>query len=769
MSEGEIYIKPIDSERKGVIKVGQDDLLPSGSLRDAFVAWLSNGHSKKYTPVILANCLDLISKYSLKNKICDVGVWELSRRSIFQEVYNKILNDKLFRMTNRTTYKIFLTAGQLYLKFLRDKPLSKTMTLSNEEIGVESLMISVPQNTDVVDFTEKHAVMTLLVDFTHPELCAKTYPVSCLINGRTVVPDKQNWSRLLIAITERFIEDGNANLSVLETMPIYGSKVFFMPRKADLGTCFELSNGKWLYVNYNPETIVTIIGKLCRHCEVSRGDVLISYLPKGAPFMHSIGSAMHEVEDGAAVKTTFEPIFIEKITKLISVHFPNGFRLESPIELSRFHRFASEDLGEEILIADEELVKAISTCGTFFEGKVYVVDGEIENRIQNNIDLEISKGAIVIFYHSFYDRHEEWLFAGSIISAEMLKDVLCKLYPKYTYKANYCYLKAVNGTEISQIKSEIMRVWGSDVVLNYEQISERLPYIPVEKIKLVLAQVGEFIWNMREVYTHVSKIDMSGEECVAIADYIADACRREGYASISDIPLRDIEERHHELTLTAIHTAIYEIALIDKYDRRGKIITRKGDTLDAFTIMKEHCRTLDKCTLQELLDFERELTGESHRRIPMEAGYAVMVRAQEDSYIAEKYVHFDVGEIDEAIDLFVAEAYLPLKSVTTFAAFPHCGQVWNLFMLESYCRRFSDRFRFDASSVNSKNAGAIVRKNCRLSYHQIMADAVAQSDIPLENAAMEEFLCNNGYISRRSYAKTNELIEQAKAIRERRG
>jgi len=499
--------------------------------------------------------------------------------------------------------------------------------------------------------------------------------------------------------------------------------------------------------------------------------LLFSYLSKRCPFEHSAEPTKRAVEDVAATispKIVLEPAFAETIIEVMSAHFPNGFRIDSPIEFLRFRRFAAEDFGNEITITDEELMKSIFSCGTFFDGKVYVIGNEIESRIQNEVDLAISGSAGIIFYNSFYARHEEWLFAGSVISEEMLKNILVMLYPKYTYKVNYFSPKAGNGTEISKIQSEIIRVWGSDVILNYEQLSERLPYIPLDKIKYVLAQNGDFIWNTTEVYTHVGKVDVTDEECAAIADYVAVACRTDGYASLSDVPLGEIEERNYELTLTAIHNAVFGITLAEKYDRRGKIITRKGDILDALTIMKEHCRTLDKCSLQDLLDFEQELTGESHRWIPMEAGYSVMVRTDVDSYVAERYVHFDAAEIDGALDLFVTGEYLSLKSLTTFAAFPHCGQTWNLFLLESYCRRFSDRFRFEVLAVNSKNAGAIVRKSCRLSYVQIMADVVAESDIPLEKAAIEEFLCSNGYIGRRSYAKTAELIEQAKAIREMR-
>ena len=478
------------------------------------------------------------------------------------------------------------------------------------------------------------------------------------------------------------------------------------------------------------------------------------------------------VGGNAAIPTSSEAVcksaFLEIIRGVISAHFPNGFRIDSPIELLRFRRFATENFGDGSSITDEELKKSIADCGTFFDGKVYVIGDEIERRIQHNVDLAIAGGAEMIFYDSFYARHEAWLFAGSVISEDMLKHILVKLYPKFRHKANYFSPKTKNSAELLEIRNEIMRVWGSDVMLNYEQLSERLPYIPLDKIKSALAQNDDFIWNAPEVYTHVGRVDATAEECAAIAAYIEAACRTNGFASLSDVPLGEIEERNDELTLTAIHNAMFRIVLADQYVRLGKIITRKGETLNALAIMKAHCRALDQCSLQDLFDFERELTGESRRWIPMEAACSVMVRADEDRYIAEKHVHFNAAEIDGALDHFVTGEYLPLKSVTTFAAFPHCGHAWNLFLLESYCRRFSERFRFEVLAFNSKNAGAIVRKSCRLSYAQIMADAVAESGIPLDKTAIEEFLCHHGYIGRRSYAKADELIEQAKMIRERR-
>src|SRR5690554_3847544 len=143
-----------------------------------------------------------------------------------------------------------------------------------------------------------------------------------------------------------------------------------------------------------------------------------------------------------------------------------------------------------------------------------------------------------------------------------------------------------------------------------------------------------------------------------------------------------------------------------------------------------------------------------------------MVRIDKDNFVADKFVFFDVVGIDRAIEWFVKDDYSPIKGIDIFATFPYCGHQWNLFLLESYCRRFSEKFRFETIGFNSKNVGVVVRKNCLLSYTQIMADAVAKSETLLEKDAVEKFLYDSGFINRSSYANTLELIEMAKTIRE---
>jgi hypothetical protein len=472
------------------------------------------------------------------------------------------------------------------------------------------------------------------------------------------------------------------------------------------------------------------------------------------------------VVSAAPHKPVLNQVIDEQLRDVLSSRFANGFRLNSPIEMARFRSFVEKDVGEELTLSDDELKSYIAASGMTFDGKVYAVSAQAKERIRRLTEDYFSDGAQAIFFAEFYAKNESWLFEASVVSEAMLVEVLRRLFPKLSFTQTY--FGYTDASIFAALESEILRVWGDDILRTYGQLAERLRYIPLERIKYALSQNGDFIWNSVETFSHVSKIEITDEERQVVREAALRECNSRGYASIADLPFREIEERNYGLSFTAVHNAVYRICLSDKFDIKGKIITRKGDTLDALTIMKNYCRTIEKCSLDDLLNYEKELTGKIYRWIPMEAGNTVLVRIDKDTYVADKFVHFDTESVDAAIELFIEGDYLPLISFTTFGAFPHCGQTWNLFLLESYCRRFSRKFRFDTPSVNSRNAGAIIRKTCDMDYTEIMTNAVVNADIPLKDTAVGKFLYESGFTGRSTTAKVNEIIDKAKAIRKRK-
>ena len=791
----------------------QHAFLSSVSLRDAFLDWLSAEHFNKNTAAELANCLDSISEYALQKKVCVVSLWNLSKHSEFQSAYNRIIYDKLLWITKKSTYNVFFTAGQLYLKFLKEKPWTRKATTTEDiaEAGDEkgkdeSLKPIKPDDVIAWLVTQPNANGTLYLEnvarsyisalrsappklaitlknrdvfscHTVAELDALWDTFRCASNYKTVNSVTSGSLSAGLAVYRRYLEHlsvlteniDSGNLvsfpqlnigseatdsdaaTMMDDECLYGLRDEFRnyirqqhPEWADSTVDMHKSDAYFLK---NNDVGISITQALANEeALLAARDKIMDYLSDvnkvGNPESGANGylrtlSMLKEFllrrpdPVTTLIKDNFERAVIEKVADLISTRFANGFRLNSSIELSRFRTFYANELGAEILLSDEELNNYIVASGTTFDGKVYSVSSDTKEQIKGLVENYFADGAQAIFYAEFYAKNENWLFDESVISEGMLVGILREVFPRLSFTQTY--FGYTTESVFNVLESEILRVWGDDMLLTYEQLAERLEYVPIERIKYALGQNADFIWNNTGEFTHVNKIDITEDETTEIVRFVDTEIRTHKYASIAYAPLGEIPEKNYDLSVTAIHNAVYHICLSRNFEQHGKIITRKGDGIDAKSIMEEHCRTLDRCTLDDLLEFEKELTGECHRWIPMEAGYAVMVRTDENAFVAERYVDFDKSAIDKAIDQFVnGGEYTPLRTVTTFALFPHCGQPWNLFLLESYCRRFSDNFRFELLSVNSTNAGVIVHKHSRLTYFDIMADAVGKSGISLD-------------------------------------
>ena len=105
----------------------------------AFRTWLDKEYSGKISPFSIIKSLDNASEKLIKRKISDVSVWEITLSSVFEEIYNKAIKDKVFcAVLGHKSIKIFNQNSQLYLAFLKHQNLKNPSTLSesNEPIDV---------------------------------------------------------------------------------------------------------------------------------------------------------------------------------------------------------------------------------------------------------------------------------------------------------------------------------------------------------------------------------------------------------------------------------------------------------------------------------------------------------------------------------------------------------------------------------------------------------------------------------------------------------
>lgn len=446
--------------------------------------------------------------------------------------------------------------------------------------------------------------------------------------------------------------------------------------------------------------------------------------------------------------------------------FEYGFK-DDGVELYRFRASYEEVNNSDCSLSDEMLLNVIREMGVEFDGKVYLISDDSMNSIVDELNDYKNQGINIVYYDSLYDLKFYEYSEAKIVSADMLKAILKHLMPQFRYRGNYFALTSERQTELELIKNDIIRVWGSSTLRNFDELSMSLPLIPMDKIKFTLAQQPAFVWNSAETYMQVDWFIADEVEIERLSDYVDEQCEKHGVVSLDEIQFDHLIEANPEISETALYTCFCKL-VEDRFERNARVLTRKGASKDTYTAVIEFCRKQDKCTYDRLESIAKRVAGTIKRPDIIEAANAVMVRVDKDDFIADKFIQFDTERIDAALDYVIADDFIGMREITTFSTFPFCGYGWNLYLLESYCRRFSKKYKYETRRANSSNSGAIVVKSCTLSYHDIMTQAVARSGRDLQQNEIFDFLTEAGYMERKKYRDIDSLINEAAQLRERR-
>jgi hypothetical protein len=172
-------------------------------------------------------------------------------------------------------------------------------------------------------------------------------------------------------------------------------------------------------------------------------------------------------------------------------------------------------------------------------------------------------------------------------------------------------------------------------------------------------------------------------------------------------------------------------------------------------------------TLDELIELEKVINGRVNNH-SLFVAYDTMIRIDKRTFVSDDEIRFDIEAVDAALGLFVRKNVIPLQAVTSFTSFPYInGYSWNLYLIESYCRRFSKRFMYQCLSVNSRNVGAIFKRSAGFTdYAEVLAAVVANAGIELDMIKVGDFLFDSGYIARRT-SVISDVITKAQVLRER--
>lgn len=486
-----------------------------------------------------------------------------------------------------------------------------------------------------------------------------------------------------------------------------------------------------------------------------------------APKTEELQEKENNHPDAASFLPIDEPIrkiASKDITSILKDHYQYGFKVDSYRELLRFRQFAEAD-GVIIPDNDDEIKTAILSAGTLVDGKVFAKSDDLAQELKDIVNTITESGAKTIYYEVLLERHNEWMLSHYVTSEAMLKELLQKNLKDFYFSKKFMTADTKKN-EKQAVTEEIKRIWGENKTCSVEELSERLPYIPIGNIWRVISGNVDFVRVVEGVYLLVDRFIISDDEEAAILKYVETACNEKGFASLSDVPRAGIEEQNYEISQTAILSAIYNTVLEGKYRLNGKILTKDNDSLDAVTLLKQHLEGREVCTFSELADKVVELTGGANRQFAFQALYDCMVRIDSDNFVADRFVSFNVDEIDTILSGIITNHFCAIRDVTTFALFPVCGYPWNSFLLESYCYKFSKKYSLSVLNFNDKNAGIIAEKKNNKSYFEMLAIALASAKIDLNEEEIGLYLFQKGYMAKKKYASLSEIAERARELRE---
>lgn len=455
-----------------------------------------------------------------------------------------------------------------------------------------------------------------------------------------------------------------------------------------------------------------------------------------------------------------------RIVAVLKQHYEYGLKCDSIRELMRFRQFA-DAMGIALPEEDEVLRVSILSAGIVIDGKVYCKSEDMLRELQRIVDDAFSSGAGVIYYESLFESKQEWMEAHAITSPNMLKEYLRNNVSGCSFSKTFM-IKGARRSEKEVVTEELKRIWGIHPSESVYRLRDRLPYIPLRNIWRVISGNDIFVLVSEGEYLLIDRFYITEEEENAILNFVEKNCAEYSFASLGDVPLGSIEEENYELTRTAIYNAIYKRVLSGKYHLNGKILTKEQSELDAVMLLKQYIKDKDECTFDEVADKVLELTGGINRQYAFQALYDDMVRVDKNRFVADRLVSFSIDEIDTVLAGFITDHFRAIRDVTTFAMFPLCGQNWNHYLLESFCYRYSRKYSIHVIHFNDKNAGIIAEKNFNKKYNEMLAIALARTDIELLPEVIGQYLFNTGYMAKSKYAKLDEIAQRALELRKER-
>lgn len=306
---------------------------------------------------------------------------------------------------------------------------------------------------------------------------------------------------------------------------------------------------------------------------------------------------------------------LEMYKKLLTDKFPRGFKIGSAIEVNKLRRFYEDAFGEKIRVSDDEIQNRMRKVGILHIDRVYLpemlVDEETRIKLISFIWDSFEDGKRIIYFEALFHTFSDELHGKLIYDAEMLKKYLLYIN-EYGWFIKNSYMTKEREVKIDLVDEVRSCMLAYHYPLKLDDLYVALSHIPAHKVKQVLNQNREFIYNATDEYAHVDMVDLSDDELLSISEIITRVVAEKEFIAGNEL-VEAIRQKHPEtyerinaFSMVGIRDAI-GYKLRNRFEFRGNIICEVGRNLSMAEVFGNYCKNRELITLDELNVLKNEL------------------------------------------------------------------------------------------------------------------------------------------------------------------
>ena len=454
---------------------------------------------------------------------------------------------------------------------------------------------------------------------------------------------------------------------------------------------------------------------------------------------------------------------VKRFKYIIEENFSNGVR-DDVIDINKILRIFSDYYPGEIIFRDR-LVEIIHTTCIENSGRFYFFSDDRIDTIQCFLD-EILRKSPIAYYSAVYQKHLDFFYRMHIYSSEVMKKTLQIYDQRHFHFPDFC-----SNIKLPRLENEVAKIFDSlNYPLSIDDLLKKLPYVPAEKIVAVLAESQNYFVSYKRNYINVANIQFDLSEIELAKNKIFQYVDSAGFANLDDLDFSSNCALNLNLAEKDLKNIIYEKFFALSFIKRGNKIFKKtvsspkNDSLTLFDRLRNFVAKQNELSVKKLFAVAQRLGIDS--TFALSVACEKMIRVDKNFLVKDSLVNFDVDKIDCALADFVQNKIIPLPAVTSFSCFPQVENYsWNLFLLESFLRKFSKKYVFRSTGINSSNTGGIYPKFMKFAdFLEVQVAAVIQENVPLKKFDIENFLVEQGYRTKRLSKVTEKIIRRAQEI-----